>query len=306
MLNLMGRIKENCIYLGHFQVFPDSCRIRCKSRFIPLEQKSMDVLLFLAMRPGEIIPRSEILGAIWPNIAAGDQALNRCVSNLRKALNDCADAPSIIETVPHKGYRLIAECRPASIPIETKRADRLPLGIKLKSISLLALLTIPALLLGLATFLQNSGSGGQRETENPIRIISSPAKIIYVAPTLIPSEKEHLSESAVYIKTTLIELFTDANFVVLASDQPSATIGMFSTPDRQKLVTEAGVGYFVAAELLPMASKMSVRFFMIDATSEDVLWHQTFDIDGDIPAADLRSQLQDTLLVEAAKILRQP
>lgn len=305
MLNLMGRIKENCIYLGHFQVFPDSCRVSCKSRFIPLEQKSMDVLLFLAMRPGEIIPRSEILDAIWPNIAAGDQALNRCVSNLRKALNDCVDAPSIIETIPHKGYRLIAECRPASIPIETKHADRLPLGIKLKSISLLALLTIPALLLGLATFLQNSGSGVQRETENPIRIISSPAKIIYVAPTLIPSEKEHLSEFAGYIKTTLIELFTDANFVILASDQPSA-IGLFSSPDRQKLVTEAGVGYLVAAELLPMASKMSVRFFVIDATSEDVLWHQTFDIDGDIPAADLRSQLQDTLLVEATKILRQP
>lgn len=299
----MQSIKENCIHLGHFQILPDSCRVRCDSRLIALEQKSMDVLMLLATRPGQIVTRSEILDAIWPNIAAGDQALNRCISNLRKALNDCVDAPSIIETVPHRGYRLIAECRPASVALRFKQADRNPLRVRLGALNRVSWAGMSALLLALFLFWQFPELRGQPAPRIPIQIISSPGHVVYVAPTVIPSAREDLAGYAEAIKAILIELLANASFVVLGSNQTS-THEPFSPVEREQLISNANVGYLVAAEIIPMHSAVSVRVFVLDAISEDLLWHRTFDYSGDIPAADLQRQLQETLLTNAHEIFR--
>jgi transcriptional activator of cad operon len=76
-----------------------------------LEPKVMDLLFLLAARPGQVITRDEIMTALWPNVIVGDDTLARAVSRLRKALADDAKEPAYIETLPKRGYRLIAEVR---------------------------------------------------------------------------------------------------------------------------------------------------------------------------------------------------
>lgn len=73
-----------------------------------VEPKVMDLLFLLASRPGEVFSRGEVLGALWPGLTVGDDSLARCVSQLRKALDDDARAPRYIATIPKRGYRLIA------------------------------------------------------------------------------------------------------------------------------------------------------------------------------------------------------
>jgi len=73
-----------------------------------LEPKVMDLLFLLASRPGQPFSKDEIMDRLWPNVIVGDDTLARAVSRLRKALGDDPKAPRFIETLPKRGYRLIA------------------------------------------------------------------------------------------------------------------------------------------------------------------------------------------------------
>jgi DNA-binding winged helix-turn-helix (wHTH) protein/WD40 repeat protein len=75
---------------------------------VHLEPKVMEVLVCLAQRAGETVPREELIRAVWPGTFVTDDALKRCVSELRRVLDDDAHEPRIIETIPKRGYRLLA------------------------------------------------------------------------------------------------------------------------------------------------------------------------------------------------------
>lgn len=64
----------------------------------------------LLEKPGVLVSREELRRHVWPEntFVDFDHALNTAVKKLRNVLNDDADAPRFIETVPRRGYRFIA------------------------------------------------------------------------------------------------------------------------------------------------------------------------------------------------------
>ncbi len=119
--------------IGDFEVLPAQNQLRLEGEVSDIEPKVMDILVLFAARPGEVIPKSEIASAIWGEVEVNDDALTRTLWKLRKALGDSAKNPSYIETVPKRGYRLIAEVStagPSSIsaskPAGTSTAVRIP------------------------------------------------------------------------------------------------------------------------------------------------------------------------------------
>ena len=73
-----------------------------------LEPKVMEVLVCLASQPGEALSKEIIIKAVWPETFVSDDVLTRSVSELRRAFQDHAREPRFIETIPKRGYRLIA------------------------------------------------------------------------------------------------------------------------------------------------------------------------------------------------------
>jgi TolB-like protein/Tfp pilus assembly protein PilF len=75
----------------------------------------------LLEKPGEVVTREEVRKRLWPEdtFVDFDHGLNNAINRLREALNDSADAPRFIETLPRRGYRFIADVRSeAPAPIE--------------------------------------------------------------------------------------------------------------------------------------------------------------------------------------------
>ncbi|HEY5626481.1 MAG TPA: winged helix-turn-helix domain-containing tetratricopeptide repeat protein [Nitrospira sp.] len=70
--------------------------------------KVMEVLICLAEKFGSVIRREEILDQVWGHRHGTDKALTRCISELRRALDDRDGSARIIETIPKRGYRLLA------------------------------------------------------------------------------------------------------------------------------------------------------------------------------------------------------
>lgn len=79
-----------------------------------LEPKVMDLLALLAARAPRVVPREDIMAALWPGLVVGEDSLARTVSKLRQALGDDAKAPRYVETIAKRGYRLLAAVRPAA------------------------------------------------------------------------------------------------------------------------------------------------------------------------------------------------
>jgi DNA-binding winged helix-turn-helix (wHTH) protein len=75
-----------------------------------LQGQPLEVLLHLLDRPGEVVTREELRQRLWPadTFVDYDHSLNTAVNKLREALNDSADNPRFIQTIPRRGYRFIA------------------------------------------------------------------------------------------------------------------------------------------------------------------------------------------------------
>jgi TolB-like protein/DNA-binding winged helix-turn-helix (wHTH) protein len=100
--------------LADWHVEPASQRISRGSETAKLEPKAMSVLVYLAQRPGEVVTREELEGAVWSDTVVGYDALSNTIIKLRKAFGDQARNPRIIETISKTGYRLIAEVSAAT------------------------------------------------------------------------------------------------------------------------------------------------------------------------------------------------
>ncbi len=75
---------------------------------VHIAPKAMDVLVCLASRPGEVVERSTIFEEVWGKLAWSDEALTHCVSEIRHAFDDKPGKPGILQTIPKRGYRLVA------------------------------------------------------------------------------------------------------------------------------------------------------------------------------------------------------
>lgn len=95
-------------YVGRWLIQPRQNRIRGPEETTRVEPKVMDVLLCLARRPGEVVTRDQLLETVWAGAVVTDDVLTRSISELHKVFDDDPRRPSVIETIPKTGYRLIA------------------------------------------------------------------------------------------------------------------------------------------------------------------------------------------------------
>jgi len=101
--------------IGEWSVDRFANELRRGDEATHIEPKAMEVLLALAERPGEVVSREKLLEAVWPGVVVGDEALTQCIIKLRKALGDHPRTPTYVETIPKRGYRLIAKVLPPDI-----------------------------------------------------------------------------------------------------------------------------------------------------------------------------------------------
>ena len=93
-----------------FELDLKSGELRKHGRPVRFQTQPFKVLATLVSNPGKLITREELRKQVWQGTTFVDfeQGLNFCVRRIRSVLDDDADAPRFIETVPRRGYRFIA------------------------------------------------------------------------------------------------------------------------------------------------------------------------------------------------------
>ena len=87
--------------------------LTCGNNVVRVEPKVADLLQVLADHAGDVVGRAELLDRVWPGVVVGDEALSQSVNKLRRALGDTSREATYLQTVPKRGYRLIAEVNAA-------------------------------------------------------------------------------------------------------------------------------------------------------------------------------------------------
>jgi DNA-binding winged helix-turn-helix (wHTH) protein len=81
--------------------------LRRDGRVLPLGDRALDILTYLADRPGEVIAKHELMDHIWSDVTVEEGSLRVDVAAIRKALGDGQFGNRYIANVKGRGYSFV-------------------------------------------------------------------------------------------------------------------------------------------------------------------------------------------------------
>lgn len=107
---------QRALFAG-FELDLRSSELRKDERCVRLQGQPFQVLCCLLEQAGEVVLREELRTLLWPGetFVDFDHGLNKAISKLREALDD-GTGTSLIQTLPRRGYRLVAEVQWVALP----------------------------------------------------------------------------------------------------------------------------------------------------------------------------------------------
>jgi len=102
---------------GIFELDTQSGELRRHGLKIRLPEQAFQILQLLLDRPGDVVTREELRRRLWTSDTSVDfdVGLNSAIRKLRDALDDSAENPRFVETLPRRGYRFIAPVTPVAV-----------------------------------------------------------------------------------------------------------------------------------------------------------------------------------------------
>ena len=104
-----GNRSRQILRFGVFEADLETGELRKNGEKVPLQTQPFQVCAILLKRSGELVTREELRQKVWPEdtFVDFDQAVNTAIKKIRIALEDEADHPRFVETLPRRGYRFI-------------------------------------------------------------------------------------------------------------------------------------------------------------------------------------------------------
>jgi DNA-binding winged helix-turn-helix (wHTH) protein/tetratricopeptide (TPR) repeat protein len=111
----MGLLARRDILAGMIHAFrgceldEELFQLRRRGRVVKLEPKAFDLLAYLLRHRDRVVPKPELLRALWPDVAVTESVLPSCIGAVRRAVGDDRARARVIQTVHGRGYRFVAE-----------------------------------------------------------------------------------------------------------------------------------------------------------------------------------------------------
>jgi TolB-like protein/DNA-binding winged helix-turn-helix (wHTH) protein/tetratricopeptide (TPR) repeat protein len=251
-----------------FQADDTAFRLSADGAPVPLEPKTLRLLLYLIQNRGRLVRKQELLDAVWQDTAVTENAMTRSVALLRRALNDDSREPRFIETVPTAGYRFIAQVEilataPTGAPARSAQTGPLPAS-RPRLLRLSAIVTVCLVVLG-ATWLF------------AVRLRPAPAiRSLAVLPLTNLSGDPSQDYFADGMTDELItELAHIPNLRVVS--RTSVMLDKNVKKPLPEIARELGVDAIVEGSTVRSGNRVRITAQLIDARTDRHLWAQSFE-----------------------------
>jgi len=270
------------VRFGVFEVDLRAGELRRKGVKIRLQEQPLQVLALLLQQPGQIVTREELKQKLWTGgiIVDFDHSLNTTINKLREALEDSADTPRFIETLPRRGYRFIYPVNGAPAgttarndPEDTAKSPEPAAWWRRRRAASMLLVALPAVLLGLFAL----NVGGLRDA-----LVGRAGAVNVTSIAVLPlknlsgdSQQDYFADGMTEALTT--ELGKIGALQVL-SYQTVASYRQAAKPLPQ-IARELKVEALLEGTVLHSGSKVRITANLVQVSPERQLWAESYQFD---------------------------
>ena len=259
--------------VADWTVEPAFTRIIYKGEITRLEPRVMDVLVYLADRPGQLVTRGELEESVWKGTIVSYDALTGAIQKLRKAFKDDSRRPRIIETLSKKGYRLVAPVEPLDTQQAQQQSSDDGAGIPVRyrrQIGWLVIFTTLLISAGALTW--------YTAPDQPDHEVASGTAInsIVVLPfdNLSGSpEQEYFSDGMT--DELITGLAKHPELLVIARD--SAFMYKDRAMDIREIAVKLNVQYILHGSVRRENEQVRINAQLVDTKSNSLLWAESYD-----------------------------
>src|ERR1700740_3634285 len=104
---MSGAIVRRKLGFGPFELSIGERVLQRDGQVLPLGDRALDILIYLADRPGEIIAKQELIDHVWPEVTVEEGSLRVHVAAIRKALGDGQFGNRYIANIKGRGYSFV-------------------------------------------------------------------------------------------------------------------------------------------------------------------------------------------------------
>src|SRR6266702_3816039 len=95
------------LQFGPFELSSKERVLRREGEVLPLGSRALDILIYLAGRPGEVIAKQELIDHVWPDVTVEEGSIRVHVAAIRKALGDGQFGNRYIANIKGRGYSFV-------------------------------------------------------------------------------------------------------------------------------------------------------------------------------------------------------
>ena len=253
---------------------------------VPLTPKTYDTLLVLVKNPGRLMPKNELMQALWPDSFVEEANLTQQISVIRKALGEAPGADPYIVTVVGKGYRFAAEVKQWSVEIAASPGEPVLAsaasqetssdakaqepGTRWRTRRILPWLTLPVVaLMALVYFV--------KERQPVLKSVPAGPRSLAILP--FQSLKRDLDSE--FLGFSLADaIITRLGYVNSLIVRPSYSIAKYrnQTIDTQKVAADLRVNTLLTGTYIREGDLLRITSQLIDVPAQKILWKDTFDL----------------------------
>jgi predicted ATPase/DNA-binding winged helix-turn-helix (wHTH) protein len=129
---VMADSVDRNLQFGPFELSSRERVLRREGVVLPLGGRALDLLIYLAERPGEVIAKQELIDHVWSDVTVEEGSVRVHVAAVRKALGDGQFGNRYIANIKGRGYSFVGTIVPLAGSTESRKdrsrhQGRLPL-----------------------------------------------------------------------------------------------------------------------------------------------------------------------------------
>ena len=276
---------------GAFELDLKSGELLKGGQKIRLQPQPFKVLSVLAGRAGEIVTRDELQQQIWGSdtFVNFERGLNVCIQQIRAALNDDAEEPRFVETLPKRGYRFLVSvervaARRVTIPSsqqgvaenrdllggDTATEGDLP-STGAGRRSRLAAIAFCTVIIVIGAYLAKSSSSLRRSSSRSIRSIA-----------VLPFDNYSDDPEQQYFADGMTEELTAELAQLQGLRVPSRTsVVVYKRANKplREIARELDVDALVEGSVIRSGDRVGITVQLLDGVRDQHLWGQHFERD---------------------------
>ena len=119
---MSGAAVHRKLRFGPFELSIGERVLRRDGQALPLGDRALDILIYLADRPGEVIAKQELIDRVWSDVTVEEGSLRVHVAAIRKALADGQFGNRYIANIKGRGYSFVGTVVPLGGGTESRNA----------------------------------------------------------------------------------------------------------------------------------------------------------------------------------------